>query len=118
MIPAHHPTVRAAAAVRAAEALAVSPWSEGVESLWDDLTPESQDKAVDHHVALLVDLTRPDSRDAWVRWGIAWESAQTLRAVASPANDHRQDTLLWRWHSLRDNPSALATAVRSALETP
>lgn len=119
MIPANHPIVRAMAEEIARETYrAVTIAMDRTDpDGWDGLGASHRTGDVAGYIALLCDLTRPASRDAWVRWGIAWEGAQTLRAPASPANDHRQDTTLYRWHMLRDNPEALTAAVCAALET-
>lgn len=97
MIPASHPVVQALAEEIAREALAVVLGNDGTGTLWDDLTSRSQARVIDHHAALLVDVRRRASRDAWVQWlAVNW--------VVSPS-------------TLRHDPANLAATVRAALET-
>lgn len=102
-IPATHPVVRAMAqelAVEAHNLFGRRTW--GVLDGWDELEDEAQETLIGVHSDLLTDLTRPASRDAWVRW---------LQSV--PTVDIGGFGLNLR----RDNPEALAAAVCAALET-
>ncbi len=100
-IPATHPVVRAMAEELAAEhrsaLVSASIALEGGVSF--SITMPRP--LVEAQVSMLVDLTRPASRDAWVRW---------LAANQTDLGDYALNLR-------RDNPEALAAAVCAALET-
>ena len=94
-----HPIVRAAA-------------EEMARDLQREWTTEHGDfmaclaTLADPFAVLLCNLSRPASRDWWVRWG--------SRLSVEPVNAAAR-----RWHALRDDPDALAAAILAALsETP
>lgn len=90
--------------------------AEGVINELSSINRDGWSYAVEEMCFLLCDLTRPDSRDWWVRQGIDMEGdLLTMRERPSPANDLRQNTLHERWGALRDDPPALEKAIRAVL---
>ena len=63
------------------------------------------------HIDLLADLTRPESRDLWVRWGIAHETTEAIRTGDRVAIGRIRDAIPLRWMRMRDDPAALVRAV-------
>lgn len=70
------------------------------------------------HVALLTDLSRPASRDHWVRWGIErdialWDAdAHSLHeATRARARMALVDAVGRNWHALRDDADGLRLAL-------
>lgn len=115
-----------------AQVLTAAPWAQ---------TPAyGRDVQVGAYARLHSDLTRDDTRDRWVRWGIERDTAaydaeadakwsrvvaggysEDVMAVLSEgwerakASDRR--VIREQWSNLRDNPEALRAAILAALET-
>jgi hypothetical protein len=120
-IPLDHPVVREAAEVMAREFVLMQREVAGTSAF------TSTDVTV--HARLLTDLSRPASRDWWVRWGATRDCAanssewcERVTDTTVPAdvvrrwvdNDHR--LIRDMWLARRDNPTALTAAVLAALE--
>lgn len=139
MIPLDHPAVQ-----RLAEERVRAYWEQVQAQVpqaapWEQTPAYGKEVQIGAHVRLLCDTARLDTRDAWVRWGIArdtaihdeveaerWQAAcaergYDLTAVLGDARrrwqvtEHRE--IREKWHALRDNPSDLEAAVVAALET-
>lgn len=147
MIPATHPVVRAMAEEAAREAH--SAWEGAIRAMGgtkflieETLATRAMlgvDAETDAHAALLTDFDRRATRDAWVRWGVAHQTAaydamenERWRLACADKGSDLTDVLgdarvRWRaadhhairrnWSALRDNPAALEAAVCAALET-
>lgn len=85
----------------------------GLEIDWDcNIDWQGREDALRAARRLLGDLTRGESRDFWVRWGILQEGSVTTQVPASPENDRRQDRIPARWLAMRDDAPALLSAVK------
>jgi hypothetical protein len=98
-IPLNHPVVRDAAEVMAQEFVLMQREVAGTSAF------TSTDVTV--HARLLTDLSRPASRDWWVRW-LASRGDDVFARTGGRAGA--------RWGDLRDNATALTSAVMAALE--
>jgi hypothetical protein len=64
----------------------------------------------------LADLSRPSSRDAWVRWGVEQDISRAVGAVPQSLSTAAfmvgaRAAAEAHWHALRDNPDALGRAL-------
>lgn len=149
MIPLDHPAVRHLAAERMflvwfTHGLMRAYWAQvqaqcPQAASWEQTPPYGKDVQLGAQARLLCDMQREDTRDAWVRWGIArdtaiydeaeaarWRAACAergldLTAVLGDARrqwqiqEHRE--IRAKWNALRDTPDELEAAVVAALET-
>lgn len=134
-----HPIVLAAAEETAREIHAaigeVMPDDEAGECWceWEDEAADHRATRITTHARLLCDLTRPASRDWWVRWGAKEDGDRGVAAfIQAVAEERSRMSDAWmpdprgedrarlhaanRWHALRDNPEALAAAILAALD--
>lgn len=83
---------------------------------WEACDARYTESLVRTHLALLTDLSRPESRDALVRWGIAREMEAwtwgSLRPLTNP------DAIARKWHARRDDPEGLERAARALVAPP
>lgn len=144
MIDPTHPTVRTMTLEAAEEIQAIYRRNDpDRRSIASGLAGGSDvaNEVVAAHATLLVDFTRPATRDRWVRWGIAHDSMEIdTRLDIEDAHDRatlqinpdfttpeavdfqrsRRRTAMKRdaaskWHSMRDDPEAIEAAVSAAL---
>ena len=76
--------------------------SEYEDMTWDEwLSDKGRERRIRCHARLLADLTRPESRDLWVRWGKNQRPRESHPALSQ--------WLDWmeRWEDRADNPATL-----------
>lgn len=78
---------------------------------WDSLTPDQREWWAQPHAALLANLERPESRDAWVRWGVRRDTERIRARLGEEPDVLDLYPVRSRWLALRDDALALRAAL-------